>query len=665
MTTLAALALAAAVTGPPVPVAARLDGIALIPYEGRVAIRINYTGRPGVTSVTRSGNVARVTMARTELGWQFGAGRRFEWRPAMTPLASFASAERSLERLRVEAGSGETSIVFDLPPDVSIDLRQVKYALLIVLREAGAPGTLVAETKAPPVASPAPAVEQAPRPLPTRVEPAPPAVAVAPPAPPVAVASARPASPQPTATASLPRPVQAPSPAPAVAAPAPPTPSSAPAAPAPASDLYRQLFPPATASAAALTEADDTTTLYVRLFPGSAAEAAASSEDLTSVERAPEPADGFRAGPFRLRPYLSMSYVNADTSLLSTPGTVNDSYFQFEPGISARAPVGLGAFTAEYAPSFRAGADFAATEDAAHVVTGTLDLPFGSDSQLTLSERYVASTLDTREVDPGGEYFFDLKRFQRNLVSANARLSVAPRLFVELGGAFNHVSFDETGGFFPYESRLASAGMGYEVSPTLRATLSYVYDEVPAPEGRPEAEATASSALLSLQGDLLPLLTGRLSVGYRDQESPSADIGGQRFRGFVMSGALTREFGRESALSLILNRSTPVSSFESNGFYVNTGFTAAVTGPLPASLSLDAGLGYAWNDYRIPALELGVPREDGIFALYAGLRRGFGRQWWASAFYRREQRSSNIDAFNTTSDGFLVQVSWGLFGPRR
>ena len=60
-----------------------------------------------------------------------------------------------------------------------------------------------------------------------------------------------------------------------------------------------------------------------------------------------------------------------------------------------------------------------------------------------------------------------------------------------------------------------------------------------------------------------------------------------------------------------------------------------------------------------------MPREDEIFSLYAGLRRSFGRQWWASAFYRRERRTSNLDAFDTTSDGFLVQVSWGLFGPRR
>ena len=231
--------------------------------------------------------------------------------------------------------------------------------------------------------------------------------------------------------------------------------------------------------------------------------------------------------------------MNADASLLDTPGTVNDGYFQFEPGIAARAPVGLGAFTAEYAPSFRAGANFAATQDPTHVVTGTLDLPFGSDSQLTLSDRYVASTLDAREVDPGGEYFFDLARFQRNLLSANARLAVGPRLFVELGGAYNHVSFDETGRLLPLrEPAWPRPGWATRSRPTCARPFPTCTTRSPRRRSAPRPKQAPAPPSFTLQGDLLPLLTGRLSLGYRDQESPNAAAGGQRFRGFIMSGSL-------------------------------------------------------------------------------------------------------------------------------
>ena len=132
-----------------------------------------------------------------------------------------------------------------------------------------------------------------------------------------------------------------------------------------------------------------------------------------------------------------------------------------------------------------------------------------------------------------------------------------------------------------------------------------------------------------------------------------------------MAGNLTRQFSRSSSLSVLLNRSTPVSNFEDNGFYVNTSIQGSVSAGLPWQMNADAGLGYSWNDYDLPTAELGVPREDRILGLYAGLRRYIGQRWWVSAFYRREQRRSNLDDFDTTSDGFLVQVNWGLFGPRR
>ena len=656
MSTLLALALAAGTVGPPAPIAGRIEGIALTPYEGGLAVRLNYTGRPGRVSVTRSGNTARVTLAQTELGWRFGAGRRFEWNPAASPLQAVPAAAQSLDMLRIEQVKGETTLVFELPPTTTIDLRQARYAVLVVLREAGSPGTLVARAQAPPVAAPPPpprpAIASAPSPV------------VAPPLPAL--------TPAPT---PAPTPVRRPEPAPVVAK-AEPTEAPAPAAPASnTSDLYRQLFPTATASAPSSAEpapgegGDDTGALYARLFPNapSSQRASTSGENMASEGSASgsEGEAGFPAGPFRLRPTFSLSYVDAHASLLDTPGTVHDSYFQFEPGISARAPVRDGSFSLEYTPSFRAGASFAVTKDPSHILTSTLDFPIGSDSRFTIADRFVVSTLDTREADPGGEFFFDLSRFRRNLLSANARIGFAPRLFVQLGGALNQVSFDEKGaGFFSYESRMGTAGLGYELSPTLRASVSYAYDQVPAPDDRPEAEQSANSVNFNLSGDILPLLTGQLTLGYRDETAPNAALEGQRYQGFTMSGSLTRAFNRTSALSLILNRSTPVSNFEQNGFYVNTSIQGAVAAALPWSLTLDAGLGYVWNDYPVPSLELGVPREDRVLALYAGLRRDVAHHWWVSGFYRRERRESNLSAFNTTSDGFLVQVNWGLFGPK-
>jgi hypothetical protein len=57
-----------------------------------------------------------------------------------------------------------------------------------------------------------------------------------------------------------------------------------------------------------------------------------------------------------------------------------------------------------------------------------------------------------------------------------------------------------------------------------------------------------------------------------------------------------------------------------------------------------------------------VPREDRILAWYVGLRRAVYRRLYLSGTYRREERTSNLDRFDTTADGFILQLEWDIFG---
>jgi hypothetical protein len=291
-----------------------------------------------------------------------------------------------------------------------------------------------------------------------------------------------------------------------------------------------------------------------------------------------------------------------------------------------------------------------------------LELPVGSRVTLRARDSFQSGVLDTRIVDPGGEYFFGLGRFHRNDVDAGASIVVGPRLNVELRGALGTVRFVEDSSFFDYDTRLVSAGFGFELTPTLRAIASYDYDRVPRPEERPEAESTAHSARLALSGEILPLLTGELSVGYRSSDVPNAGPGGQGYSGLVLSAALQREFARELKLSIFGSRSTPVSAFEDDGFYVSTGVQGVIDVPLAARFVARAGLGYQWNDYATIAEQLGVPRGDRILGWFAGLRRPIARQLSLSAAYRNERRYSNLDQFDTDADGLYLQLEWGIFG---
>ena len=196
-------------------------------------------------------------------------------------------------------------------------------------------------------------------------------------------------------------------------------------------------------------------------------------------------------------------------------------------------------------------------------------------------------------------------------------------------------------------------------------TAEYVYDTVPRPDERPEAESRAHQARLTLRGDVLPLLTGELAVGYRNQSSPNAGAGGTRYSGLTWRGSLSRQLAPEASLGVYLSRSTPVSAFEENAFYVATILQGTLVVPLPLEFQLDGGLGYQWSDYRTVAAQIGMPREDRILGWNVGLRRAIHRRLYLSGQYRAEDRHSNLDRFDVSSDGFYIQLEWNPLGPRQ
>jgi hypothetical protein len=641
MTLLAALVLAAA---------ARVDSVYMTTTaDQRLAVRATITGTPGMVAVHREGDAARVSILDAALGGQFAGGRHFSW----TPTSSFdpallAATPVKLDRLEIAATDSEVSVVLHVPPEVAVDVRRDARGLLLVFRsgspqepppanvaQAAPPTATVAE--AAPVApaerapEPAPVVAAAPKPEPVRVAPTPAPVA---------------STPAPVTSA----PVQAPNPAPA--------PAGAPASPTTA-DLAKRLFPtgPSEGQAASGSAAE----LYPQLFPSGVTETQPETERAVDVSEL-GPDEGAVLGPFRVRASVDARYVDADTFIESSAQPTRDNYLEVQPRVLAAAPVGAGVLRLEYSPVFRAFATYDQVNSSSHLVGAGLEMPVGSRVTLRARDRFQSGVLDTRVVDPGGEYFFGLGHFNRNDVDAGASIMVGPRLSVELGGAAGTVHFTEPSSFFDYDTRNASAGFGFELTPRLRAIADYVYDEVPTNDQRPEAESTAHGARLSLNGELLPLTTGEVSVGYRQQDAPNAGEGGTHYSGLTLRASLMRELGRDSSFAVYANRSTPVSAYQQNGFYVSTGVQGVLRLALAAKFEARGGLGYQWNDYRTIAPEIGAPREDRILGWFVGLRRPIARKLALAAAYRDEDRNSNIDSLDTEANGFYLTLEWDLFG---
>ena len=415
----------------------------------------------------------------------------------------------------------------------------------------------------------------------------------------------------------------------------------------------------------------DTAELYSRIFPTSFLdEASAAAGGVTAEEGAGErllmerdrPREGLMVGSVTLRPTVASSYVDGEAALTDTAVPVRDQYFQVQPRVGADAPFLLGELRADYEARLRRGSTFAVLDETTHIANVQADVPLGTRLLVTASEHYARGTLETTEVDPGREYFFGLARFTRNQAEMSARMEAGARTSLVAGATYNVVKLDGPSGFFDYERAAARAGLGFDLTPTVRADLLYGYERVPAPAGRPEAALRAQQAGLTLAGELLPLLTGDLTVGYRVEEHPQGPADAPKFRGVTGSVSLTRELGRAAAVMVGASRATQLSAFQGNPYYVSTSGQLEITAPLPYSFSLRAGVGHHRNRYVVQAVGRSEPRSDEIFGWTVGLGRSFGRWAYLRADYRRERRDSNVDALSNDTESLVVQLGVGFFG---
>jgi hypothetical protein len=403
--------------------------------------------------------------------------------------------------------------------------------------------------------------------------------------------------------------------------------------------------------------------LYARLFPTGASGTAAPPAEEAGVGRAG--GEGIAVGPATLRPYVSASWVDADVLAFDNPTPVRDQYLQVAPGVTASMPFLHGLLAAEYEPRLRFFSDIPLVNETSHFAGAKVELPVGSRVLVRVGHRYTRAILETTVVDPGREYFFDLARYTFNETTAAARVDLGARLSAEAEAGWRWARFDQKGegGFFDYDSRAIRAGLGYDVGSNLRATVSYVFEHIPPSPDRGLVESDAHSLVGALTGTIAPLTSGSLTVGFRRQTNPIASGESASYRGLTLGGTLHRELGRSSSVDLQWNRSTDPSGYDTNAYYVNNSVVASLSVPAPFEVWARGAVGFYRNDYPNDAPGLGAPRRDDILGWTLGLGRQIGWRAWVRADYRHERRDSNLPGFDVNTDGFVVQLGVGLFGP--
>jgi hypothetical protein len=405
--------------------------------------------------------------------------------------------------------------------------------------------------------------------------------------------------------------------------------------------------------------------LYRRILPSPGGDAGLAEPEPAEPTAAAAPEAAGEAEGLRLTPAFDAVYVDAKGTFLDTPQPVRDQYLELHPRLNMEYGFASGQFRGGYGMRLRPGSSFSASRGTTHLADASLQVPLGPRLTLRASDHFARGQLETTEVDAGREYFFRLGRFTRNTVSGSVRTELGGgrlTMDLDLGGSLDQVWVDDRAGFFDYERRGLGSGLRYAVTPGLEARLVYAFEQVPAPAERPVAESRSHLASLVLEGELVPLVTGQVGLGYRHQTAPRAGDGGRRFSGLVGTARVVKEFSRSARLTFSGSRSTYVSSFEQNAFYVAREVGTELTLGLPASLALHGGATYHWNDYRTEAAAIGEPRADRLWGFAVGLGRPLTRWAFIRTDYRKEFRNSNLDPLDTETSAFTAQLGVGAFG---
>ena len=434
---------------------------------------------------------------------------------------------------------------------------------------------------------------------------------------------------------------------------------------------------------------EETGDLYRRLFPTTfdPSTVGAQDEDLANASNW---FSDFRWLGLQARPWVSVSYVDAETTQVQAGRVTRDSFWVIQPNLglgfspsflSARE----GQWSVNYTPRFRRLIDISLPRLTSHFFDVGVDQPVASFGSIYGSYHWARGVLETDEVDPGREYGIglnrvvdtSLERFRRNSLNLGLKIDfVADTLLdvnvgqttVKYGGVAEDAPFiSGERAFFDYKTRVLNASLRRDVGNNKMLSLLFGVHDTPPQTERAQIEGRGYTYGAQLEGDIAFLTTGRLMFGYRTQKNPKAGAGGQDYSDLTYGAQLLRSIGESTRVGFLADRRLYLSAYEQNGFYVADTLRADLSTRLPGAFFLIANVGQQSNKYKASPQISGtsgasVLRNDKLRSWSVGLSRSVTTWAFLRANYTSEKRDSNLDRFDINTRSLTFELGIGFFG---
>jgi hypothetical protein len=328
------------------------------------------------------------------------------------------------------------------------------------------------------------------------------------------------------------------------------------------------------------------------------------------------------------------------------------------PTIEALLPFTRNGIRLDYTLTYRDYRNLHIGQNFDHIFNADSEFELSPTVTLAVRDHYSMSSLDAREFVPGREVVFADSRFRRNDADVRLSWALSENDSLSLQGGWNRLSFIDTNSpaespFYSYNQMSYTGTYKRDVSERFAIFGNGGYHQNKTEDPRNLANSKGFEAEAGIDGSLTPLIAAQLSAGIRWDSYPG--LSSRAARVFILRGAFSKEISERSAVTLSFSRSSNLSYFQQNPYFVSTGVGGSYSRELGPKLIASISTGYQKNGYPT-ALQSGLgipidlvgrrPRSDNYVDLDLSVRYRFNDWLAMDARFGVMRRTSDIPDFS-------------------
>ena len=307
-------------------------------------------------------------------------------------------------------------------------------------------------------------------------------------------------------------------------------------------------------------------------------------------------------GKVLIKPSAAISYAYESNLQALSAGYQPDRALMVSPTIEAFIPLTRNGIRFEYSMQYRNYQRYDLRRNFDHSFNADSMFDISPILSLAVRDHFSMSSVNSQEFMPGREIVFSDSVFKRNDLGLLANWTLTENDSLAFNAGWNHVFFDKPSGntntpFYDYDQYGFGGSYKHDVSERLGVFASGSYRQNTTGDARDLANSRGFEFSGGIDGMLTPLISAQLGIGVRYDRYPSAAR--TSATGLVFRGSVSKEISERSNIALSFSRSSNLSNFQENSYFVTTGIGVSYSRDVRPNIQVYATSAYQRNGYPL------------------------------------------------------------------